>query len=235
MGNSEFKAGNVDTSFCENFKTPIPLITSIESVMAAVLSWQFKTKPKTESVWDEIGFLRLNKQAKYLINDRLVEVEYNKEVEQLSFSLKKEASKTVSNIETDNNKIKFTLENNELQFNYVITPNNELLLEKDTESWKVTSHHHLPKNNGSKKALNSKQNKINVIAPIPGKIIKVNIQEGQLIKAGDTLLMLEAMKMENNIEMPNDGIVKKIFITQGDHVKANDLLVEIENTNKSTN
>ncbi len=235
LENSEFKTGNVDTSFCETFKTPTLVITSIDSVIAAVLSWQFRAKPKNGNVWNEIGFYRLNKQAKYLINDQLVEVEYSKDVEQLSFSFKNEAYKAVSNIRIENNKIKLTLENNEFQFSYVITPNNELLLEKDTESWKVISYHHLSKNNGGRKNLNSNQSKINVIAPIPGKIIKVNIQEGQQIKAGDTLLMLEAMKMENNIEMPNDGIVKKIFIAQGDHVKANDLLVEIENTNKSTN
>ena len=71
-----------------------------------------------------------------------------------------------------------------------------------------------------------------VSAPIPGKIIEVNIQVGETIKAGETLMVLEAMKMENSIQMPQDGIVKKILIAQGNQVEANELLIEFENIKK---
>ena len=58
---------------------------------------------------------------------------------------------------------------------------------------------------------------------------------GELIKAGDPLMVLEAMKMENSIQMPQDGIVKKILIAQGNQVEANELLLEFENIKKSIN
>lgn len=228
LKNSDFKAGKINTDFCEVFKAPVPTPTNIESVVAAILTWQFQEKPQTSDVWGEIGFFRFNKQVRYSINGQLFEIDYHKEGEQLSFSIKEETSKTISDVLIEENHLEFLLDDKQLQFNWVITPDNELLLERGVESWKVLPHYQLPKNNANKKPLASGLNGSGVKAPIPGKIIEIAVQEGQHIKAGDTLMVLEAMKMENSILMPQDGIVKKILITQGYQVKANELLVEIE-------
>ncbi len=228
LKNSDFKSGKINTDFCEVFKAPVPTPTTIESVAAAILIWQFQNKPHTSNVWGEIGFFRFNKQVRYSINDQLFEINYQKEKEQLSFSLKKETPKTISDVLIEEHNIEFSLDNIKLQFNWVITPDNELLLERGVENWKVIPHHQLPKNSADKKPLASNLNGSGVKAPIPGKIIEIAVQEGQHIKAGDTLMVLEAMKMENSIVMPQDGIVKKILIEQGYQVKANELLVEFE-------
>ena len=235
LENSDFKSGNINTNFCETFIAPTPAPTIIESILAATLIWQFKTKAAVKNVWDEIGFFRISKQAKYLINDQWIKVSFNKENQQISFSFNNKASKTISNIVIESNNIEFKLDNKEYRFNWVITPDNELLLEKETDSWKVIPHHYLSKNNANKKALETNQNGTSVNAPIPGKIIEINIQVGELIKAGDTLMILEAMKMENSIQMPQDGIVKKILIAQGNQVVANELLLEFENIEKTIN
>ena len=228
LKNRDFKAGKINTDFCEVFKAPVPTPTTTESVAAAILIWQFQNKPHTSNVWGEIGFFRFNKQVRYSINDQLFEINYQKEKEQLSFSLKKETPKTISDVLIEEHNIEFSLDNIKLQFNWVITPDNELLLERGVENWKVIPHHQLPKNSADKKPLASNLNGSGVKAPIPGKIIEIAVQEGQHIKAGDTLMVLEAMKMENSIVMPQDGIVKKILIEQGYQVKANELLVEFE-------
>ena len=235
LENSDFKAGNINTSFCETFIAPTPAPSTIESVLAATLIWQFRTNEAAKSIWDKIGFFRIGKQSKYLINDKLVEVNYNKEGAKLSFSLNQEAPQTISNIVIEGSNIEFTLDSKKHQFNWVITPDNELLLEKETESWKVIPHHYLSKNNANRKAIDANHNETSVNAPIPGKIIEINIQVGEVIKAGDTLMILEAMKMENSIQMPQDGIVKKILIAQGNQVVANELLLEFENIEKTIN
>jgi biotin carboxyl carrier protein len=67
-----------------------------------------------------------------------------------------------------------------------------------------------------------------VTAPMPGKILKTKVSQGDEVSAGDTLLVLEAMKMENNITAPSTGIVKKISVSIGDNVEADDLLLSIE-------
>ncbi|MGV8964011.1 MAG: acetyl/propionyl/methylcrotonyl-CoA carboxylase subunit alpha [Candidatus Saccharimonadaceae bacterium] len=229
LKNSDFKDGRINTDFCEVYKAPVPVPSTIDSVVAAILIWQFQTKLLVTDVWREIGFFRFCKQVKYLINGNLIAINYQKEEEQLSFSIKEETPQHISNILIEENNLKFSLDNKNLQFNWVITPDNELLLERGIESWKVIPHHQLPKNNANKSSFTSNNKEVGVKAPIPGKIIEINIQEGQYLKAGDTLMVLEAMKMENSIQMPQDGIVKKILIKQGNQVKANELLVEIEN------
>lgn len=232
LEDSNFRAGSINTSFCEAFKAPTITSTNIDSVVAATLIWQFKTKTKKKQVWDEIGFFRINKQVKFLINNQLIEVSYSKEGADLRFSFNEKTPSEISDIAVKKNSIAFVLNNREHQFNWVVTPENGLLLERNEESWTVIPHHYLPMNSAKKNILNTNRNGTSVSAPIPGKIIEVNIQVGETIKAGETLMVLEAMKMENSIQMPQDGIVKKILIAQGNQVEANELLIEFENIKK---
>ena len=62
-------------------------------------------------------------------------------------------------------------------------------------------------------------------SPLPGSVIKVLVSEGQAVKKGDTLLILESMKMENAIMAEQDGTVKQIAVTPGQNVMQDDLLV----------
>ncbi len=62
-------------------------------------------------------------------------------------------------------------------------------------------------------------------APMPGKVIKLVANEGQAVKAGDVLLILEAMKMQNEITADADGTVKKFNVAAGQSVKARESLV----------
>lgn len=57
-----------------------------------------------------------------------------------------------------------------------------------------------------------------VVAPLPGTITELKVAVGQTVKTGDTVLILEAMKMQNNIEAESNGTVTKILVNQGDTV-----------------
>lgn len=67
-----------------------------------------------------------------------------------------------------------------------------------------------------------------VEAPMPGNIWKIEVKEGDTVKAGDILLILEAMKMENEILAPRDGVVASINTTQGATVNTGDKLVVLD-------
>jgi biotin carboxyl carrier protein len=67
-----------------------------------------------------------------------------------------------------------------------------------------------------------------VTAPMPGTVLEVKVEEGQSVKAGDVVLILEAMKMENEITADTDGKVTKIYAPKGSSVNTGDPLVGLE-------
>lgn len=65
-------------------------------------------------------------------------------------------------------------------------------------------------------------------APMPGQVRAINVSEGDAVVKGQTLAVLEAMKMEIRIQSPGDGLVKKIHIQQGQTVEREQLLITVE-------
>lgn len=65
-------------------------------------------------------------------------------------------------------------------------------------------------------------------SPMPGNIWKIEVKEGQEVKSGDVLLILEAMKMENEIMAPADGVVASIHVAEGAAVNGGDILVSLK-------
>lgn len=85
-----------------------------------------------------------------------------------------------------------------------------------------------PSTNGSGSAPASSGKGEQVVAPMPGNIIKINVTKGEAVKRGQVLLVLEAMKMENEIKAHADGKVAEIKVEQGQCISAGDVMVVIE-------
>lgn len=66
-----------------------------------------------------------------------------------------------------------------------------------------------------------------VKAPMQGTILDVKVKAGDAVKAGDNLLILEAMKLENEIKAPKDGTIKEVLVKKGDSVNSGDVLVTL--------
>ena len=71
------------------------------------------------------------------------------------------------------------------------------------------------------------QGAVKVNAPMPGKILSVKASVGQTVKQGDVLLILEAMKMENEVVAPQDGTMASIDVAAGDSVEAGAVLATL--------
>lgn len=67
----------------------------------------------------------------------------------------------------------------------------------------------------------------NIVSPMPGKVLKINVSAGEKVKKGQVLMVVEAMKMENNILSPADGVVDKLLVNEGDMVDGSARLVHL--------
>lgn len=65
-------------------------------------------------------------------------------------------------------------------------------------------------------------------APMPGLVIDIKVKVGDVLAAGDTILVLEAMKMENMLKSPGEGTVKSIKVNKGEAVEKGQVLIEVE-------
>lgn len=115
--------------------------------------------------------------------------------------------------------------------NYTITVNGnvyDVTVEEGTGSTAGAAKAAAPKAAAPKAAAPAgAQGAVKVNAPMPGKILKVNVNAGTAVKKGDVLLVLEAMKMENEICAPQDGTVATVECAAGDSVESGKVLVSM--------
>jgi len=67
-----------------------------------------------------------------------------------------------------------------------------------------------------------------ISTPMPGKVVRIPVNEGDIVEKGATLIIISAMKMESEYKSPADGIVKKIYVTEGETINGHQPLIEIE-------
>lgn len=67
-----------------------------------------------------------------------------------------------------------------------------------------------------------------ITSPMPGKVVKILVNQGDVIKKGETAIIISAMKMESEYKAPIDGVVKKVNTKEGETVEGNQILIEIE-------
>ncbi|MGQ7869851.1 acetyl-CoA carboxylase biotin carboxyl carrier protein subunit [Sunxiuqinia sp. sy24] len=72
------------------------------------------------------------------------------------------------------------------------------------------------------------QSEKQITAPMPGKIVKVLVKEGEEVSQGQTAVIISAMKMESEYKVAVDGVVKAVNVADGDTVESNQVLIEIE-------
>ncbi|MHC1705813.1 MAG: biotin/lipoyl-containing protein [Tenuifilaceae bacterium] len=67
-----------------------------------------------------------------------------------------------------------------------------------------------------------------ISTPMPGKVVRIPVKEGEQVEKGTVLIVISAMKMESEYKSPADGVVKKIYVTEGETINGHQPLIEIE-------
>ncbi len=67
-----------------------------------------------------------------------------------------------------------------------------------------------------------------LVAPVPGRVISVEVAAGDVVTAGQTLVVMEAMKVEHRVSAPSDGKVIEVLVAPGDNVDAHQVLIQMD-------
>jgi biotin carboxyl carrier protein len=139
-------------------------------------------------------------------------------------------------------KFEFTINGNKYEINLKDVEENIAQIEVNGTEYSVEIHREVKQTKTPKLVRSDVRNKpgeglivkksagggYQVLAPLPGSIFKMFVKEGDLVKKGDVLLIMEAMKMENNVMSEKEGTVKSVRVKVGDNVLQNDVLIELE-------
>lgn len=225
LRSDEFLKGNTTTDFLERAKIKDEINLNEEEIyflaIAASMWIQGKNRYESEvlsnlsSGWNNA---RLPMQEiKLQFNDKPLTVKYKNNREEIFTTDKNNSAKINS---WDKNFIDVEIDNTRIRSK--VTFDNELLLIQSKSGdvlFKI-----LPKFETAKKA--SIEGGLN--APMPGKVVEIKIKKGAKIKKGDTLVILEAMKMEHKVLAPSDGKVKEILINKDEQVENGATLVVLD-------
>jgi biotin carboxyl carrier protein len=130
-------------------------------------------------------------------------------------------------VEIDPNTLSLLLEGRSCEVRFIQLPDGLLKIQvgeqefaaevADPRAWRGRQH-------GSLEAEGRQQ----VVAPMPGKVVRLLVSQGDRVEAGQGLLVVEAMKMQNEIRSPKSGIVERLQVKEGQPVNAGDVLAWVE-------
>ena len=235
--NEDFVENKIDTSFCATHQDG--LIKALEDsrnaqnvndIVAAFLMYDFCKKQvehHPENVWEEIGYWRYHMQL-------IVDVEGKKIPVSISAAEAGKINGTVGEtpfavefIQYENRQLKVML-NGRTETVYCSVNNEQKTIINfhglnftcyRTDQLNVTLDY------ACKESVNDKSK---LVSPMPGKVVKISVKEGDEVKEGTIMMVVEAMKMENNIVAAGKAKVKRIFVEEGQMVDNKLQLLELE-------
>lgn len=234
--NQDFLDNRVDTSFCDTHREAL-LKALKESrnnlcsndIAASFLVYDFFKKRfnnATENVWEEIGYWRYHSQFNVEVEGKLLPVHISKTG----------AKKLEGNLNGKPFTVEF-LGHCDHQLKIMLNGRNEVIYCSINDDQKTivnfhglnfTCHRTDQLNETIDYAQGAKANdKTLLVSPMPGKVVKINVKEGDKVTAGTVMIVVEAMKMENNITATTDATVKHIFVAENEMVDNKKQLVEL--------
>ncbi|ASB47673.1 acetyl/propionyl/methylcrotonyl-CoA carboxylase subunit alpha [Alkalitalea saponilacus] len=225
-----FVNGDTTTGFCNSFKYKKPELPDEKIIAAAALLNILRPNhSKNQNIWQKSGYLRLQQNISFSINQQLFQLQWLYIDKALKIDINRQSSIEVRDINDNQNKIRFFADKEYFQFNSIKLPDGSFILSFETSQLHVIPSWILPdKIQVSQTKAENSANGNTLIAPIPGKITEIKVSEGDIIRAGDTLAILEAMKMENLLKATHDGVIEKIRTLPGSQVKANEIILELK-------
>lgn len=219
----EFKLNNFSTEYIEqtfNFQSEI--LDPIQYLAAYLVVINQMSDESAKGIWNTGYFRQVPLTWKIKLNDIQYEVLWVKTSAGIKFQIDGKLN-TIIDIEVDGKITAFSLNNKKYHFSYFKYKTQIWLFDK---SKTIRIERLLPQSGKKSHHVNGRQ--LTLEAPMFGKILSINAPEGTSIKEGDTLVVLESMKMENHLQATGRAKVKSILVHEGDQVADGQILMEFE-------
>ena len=235
--NEDFVENKIDTGFCTTHQEALlkaledsRKAQNVNDIVAAFLMFDFCKKQieqHPENVWEEIGYWRYHMQITVDVEGRRVPVSISAaEMGKIKGTIG-ETPFTVEFIQYDNRQMKIML-NGRTETVYC-SVNDEQKTIINFHGLNFTCYRTDQLNDTLDYACKEQVNdKSRLVSPMPGKVVKINVKEGDEVKEGTIMMVVEAMKMENNIVAAGKTRVKKILVAEGQMVDNKMQLIELE-------
>lgn len=235
--NADFVDNKIDTGFCASHQEALLKALhdsrksqNVNDIVASFLLFDFCKKQleqHTENVWEEIGYWRYHMQL-------IVDVEHQKVPVNIEAA---EAGKIKGQINGSPFCVEFIQHDNK-QLKIMLNGRTETIYcSVNDEQKTIVNFHGLnftcfrtdqlndTTDYSCKETVNDKSR---LVSPMPGKVVKINVKEGDEVNEGMIMMVVEAMKMENNIVASGKAKVKKILVAEGQMVDNKMQLIELE-------
>ncbi len=234
----EFKRGDIHTHFIDRHKTTLQLSLQpngqekTRRLLAAYVVWlTLYRNDKAKNVWNRLGHKRWDGNTRVWFNQKpwSIRMKATGPEGDIHWSLNNMPQPKLSHALISEHNLSFYSSGhfNQLAWHYAFPEG--LLLSVDGYSYTLRPGF-LPGDIPEKKSGNNAWSQ-KLSAPIPGRIVKINLRAGDFASRGDTIMILEAMKMENHLIAETSGMIKEISVLSGEQVKAGQILATFENQN----
>ncbi|MBR8535194.1 biotin/lipoyl-binding protein [Carboxylicivirga sediminis] len=211
-----FTDSSLHTRFCDEHLAELLKTTADNDDLISLAYTAYRILRQQGHFWRQLPLFTFSiNENRYLSEVNLIDNDLNIQLNQEFFQLK--------NCILDNHQLNFQLDREDYHF-YCFEEADNVLINHHQQWVSIKAHDWLPdyhpESNGE-----TTLNGDHYLAPIPSQVMKVHVDEGQEVKKGDLLLVLEAMKTENHIKAWKDGIIDKVHISAGQQVKFNQNLL----------
>lgn len=233
-----FAENDLSTKFCDEHtgdilldieKRKLKFGNKIPVFAYALHQLNLKRKLEAENIWDALGYWRNIMEIPFETGDARHLLKINR-IKDSGYEISFDEDKHQLQLEyIDQNKVHFQADDHSFKAFISVDEKANGWVTIEGMNFQVTRKDVLNEND---EFLSSGQSdsESNLFAPMPGKVIKVNVKAGDTVKRGTVLLVVEAMKMENNITAENDAVVKDVAVKEGEMVDKDKQLVFLESS-----
>lgn len=230
FSSDSMKKNEVSTTFCDSSLTDfIKLLNENKNsikkeylAIAYLLYKQHQISRNAKTVWHKISFCQAYNQFNFILENQKIIIH---QLSDFKFSIHNQVY-ACAEIKIKSGKISFKTENKLIKAGVFQTNKQDYIFHKGSY-FSISNKNSINQNTDFLVNKLNKSNHTKVTSPMPGRVIKVLVDEMQEIKLGDSLLIVEAMKMENTIKSEINGTVKSVLTSENENVNTTQILIKL--------